>query len=91
MKFLSGICIIFTICVTISWGQEENSDSLVMEPDYGQINIKQYLKNDQLLRFQLKCILFNGPCDIIGHWIKRKLRCLILKIYKLLIFIHNVF
>src|SRR4051812_37324168 len=30
-------------------------------------------QNERAMKFQLKCVLYNGPCDTIGKYIKRNI------------------
>jgi len=41
--------------------------------EFQNINFEQYLRNERAMKFQLKCILYNGPCDTIGKFIKRNI------------------
>jgi len=38
--------------------------------EFQNINIENYLKNERAVRFQLKCIIDDGPCDRIGKYLK---------------------
>jgi len=39
--------------------------------EFQNINFEQYLRNERAMRFQLKCIVYDGPCDSIGKFLKR--------------------
>jgi len=41
--------------------------------EFQNINFEQYLRNERAMNFQLKCIIYNGPCDTIGKFIKRNI------------------
>jgi hypothetical protein len=41
--------------------------------EFQNINFEQYLRNERAMKFQLKCIIYNGPCDTIGKFIKRNI------------------
>jgi len=38
--------------------------------EFQNINIENYLKNPRAVAFQLKCVIYNGPCDRIGKYLK---------------------
>jgi hypothetical protein len=38
--------------------------------EFQNINIENYLKNERAVAFQLKCIVYDGPCDRIGKYLK---------------------
>lgn len=38
--------------------------------EFRNINIETYLKNPRSVLFQLKCIVYDGPCDRIGKYLK---------------------
>jgi hypothetical protein len=38
--------------------------------EFANINIENYLKNERAVAFQLKCIVYDGPCDRIGKYLK---------------------
>jgi hypothetical protein len=40
---------------------------------YQNINIEQYLRNAKAVQFQLKCVIYEGPCDSIGKYLKRNI------------------
>ncbi|CAG7720238.1 unnamed protein product [Allacma fusca] len=42
----------------------------LVPPEFSNINIDQYLKNQRSVLFQLKCIVYDGPCDRIGKYLK---------------------
>ncbi|OXA58359.1 uncharacterized protein LOC110846505 [Folsomia candida] len=41
--------------------------------EFQNINFEQYLRNERAMKFQLKCVIYNGPCDTIGKFIKRNI------------------
>jgi len=38
--------------------------------EFQNVNIENYLKNPRAVAFQLKCVIYNGPCDRIGKYLK---------------------
>jgi hypothetical protein len=38
--------------------------------EFQNINIENYLKNPRAVQFQLKCVIYDGPCDRIGKYLK---------------------
>src|SRR5579863_94309 len=63
--------IIFTFSGSAQSSEDDsNSEEPELDPEFDQLNITEYLLNDRLLKFQLKCVLMDGPCDIVGKWIK---------------------
>lgn len=38
--------------------------------EFQNINIENYLKNPRAVQFQLKCVIYGGPCDRIGKYLK---------------------
>jgi len=38
--------------------------------EFQNINIENYLKNPRAVQFQLKCVVYDGPCDRIGKYLK---------------------
>lgn len=84
MNFNSTLSIVFipiflTLASLIVAAEVLDDSNLKVQPQFDRINILDYLNNEQRLKLQLKCILFDGPCDAVGHWIKRKKSILILK------------
>jgi len=49
----------------------EKRETLNIPREFQNINIDNYLKNERAVKFQLKCILDNGPCDRIGKYMKK--------------------
>jgi len=39
--------------------------------EFQNINFEQYLRNERAMKFQMKCLIYNGPCDTIGKYLKR--------------------
>lgn len=75
----ANFCIVSAIvlCIltpsTFAWPAVGDDDEpIFLEPQFDRVNITTYLLNDRLLKFQLKCVIFDGPCDAVGHWIKRE-------------------
>jgi len=58
--------------------ENEKQYPLRLQPELDGLDISHILKNERLLNFQIKCILYNGPCDVIGRWVKPRVRAGIL-------------
>jgi len=41
--------------------------------EFQNINIENYLRNARAVQFQLKCVIYDGPCDTIGKYLKRNI------------------
>ncbi|CAG7829505.1 unnamed protein product [Allacma fusca] len=41
-----------------------------LQPELDAIDVDSYLKNERFFNLQMKCILFEGPCDSVGRWLK---------------------
>jgi len=41
------------------------------EPELENIQIGPYINNPRLFNIQTRCLLYDGPCDIIGQFLKR--------------------
>jgi hypothetical protein len=41
--------------------------------EFQNVNIENYLRNPKAVQFQLKCVLYDGPCDTIGKYLKRNI------------------
>jgi len=50
--------------------KRQNLQGLVIPREFQNINFENYLKNPRAVAFQLKCIIYNGPCDSIGKYLK---------------------
>jgi hypothetical protein len=46
---------------------------LTIPREFQNINFEQYLRNERAMKFQLKCVIYDGPCDTIGKFIKRNI------------------
>lgn len=44
-----------------------------LQPELDAINVEDYFRNERLLDLQIKCVVYDGPCDAVGRWVKRKL------------------
>ena len=42
-----------------------------LQPELDKIDIDAYLKNKKALRIQVQCLIYDGPCDWVGRWLKR--------------------
>lgn len=38
--------------------------------EFKNLNIENYLRNERAVKFQLKCVIYDGPCDTIGKYLK---------------------
>jgi len=41
--------------------------------EFQNINIENYLRNAKAVQFQLKCVIYEGPCDTIGKYLKKNI------------------
>jgi len=41
-----------------------------LQPELDKIDIEAYLKNTKALKIQVQCLIFDGPCDWVGRWLK---------------------
>jgi len=46
---------------------------LAIPKQFQNIDFENYLKNPRAVQFQLKCVIYNGPCDTIGKYLKSNL------------------
>jgi len=67
---------------------EDDVNNLEMLPEFDSINIIDYLSNERRLQLQFKCLVDDGPCDAVGHWLKRE-QLIILLINNKIIFTKN--
>ncbi|ODM97971.1 putative odorant-binding protein A10 [Orchesella cincta] len=57
------------LCLVVAISISEGRD--VIPREFQNINIDNYLKNERAVRFQLKCVTGDGPCDRIGKYLKQ--------------------
>ncbi|CAG7722553.1 unnamed protein product [Allacma fusca] len=60
----------FFIATSLARPQEEKVYPARLQPELDSINVDHYLKNERLMNLQIKCVLYNGPCDVVGRWVK---------------------
>jgi len=65
------LCLVVAICVSSGYGASLRSKRQVIPREFANINIENYLKNERAVRFQLKCVVDEGPCDRIGKYLKQ--------------------
>jgi len=71
MKQFLLACVVLA-CVAGSYAApREKRETITIPREFQNINIDNYLKNDRAVKFQLKCLLDNGPCDRIGKYMKK--------------------
>lgn len=46
---------------------------LELLPIIDDFNIEDVFTRRNYMKFLLKCVFFEGPCDFVGKWLKRKL------------------
>lgn len=69
--FAAILCVVVALTVTNSHAASLNRVRRQVVPkEFANINIENYLKNDRAVQFQLKCIVYDGPCDRIGKYLK---------------------
>ncbi|OXA58249.1 cell wall protein DAN4 [Folsomia candida] len=64
---------LFAVMAIIILGAESRPQLPQIPREFQNINFEQYLRNERAMKFQLKCIIYNGPCDTIGKFIKRNI------------------
>jgi len=64
------LCLLASISVSESNAGFIRNRRQVIPREFQNINIENYLKNERAVRFQLKCIIDDGPCDRIGKYLK---------------------
>jgi hypothetical protein len=50
------------VCPVVSRPQINRQYPLRIQPEFDGIDISQYLKNSRLVKLQINCVLFDGPC-----------------------------
>lgn len=64
-NILSATFFIF-IFITVSRGQ-------LVPRDFQNVNLDTYLNNERAVKFQIKCLLEQGPCDKLGKALKQSI------------------
>ena len=85
VKLSAGAAVaLFLLFILIAQGQSAPSGSnnsnalrhgIRLQPELDKIDIDAYLKNKKALRIQVQCLIYDGPCDWVGRWLKRKEAC----------------
>lgn len=60
----------FSRAVPLERVKRQNLQGLVIPREFQNINFEKYLENPRAVQFQLKCVIYNGPCDSIGKYLK---------------------
>lgn len=72
MKSILVIALLATVAISLSEGgtlHRVRRQGLV-PAEFRNINIDSYLTNSRAVLFQLKCLVYDGPCDRIGKYLK---------------------
>lgn len=64
------LCLVVAFCVSEGYSASLRFKRQLVPREFQNINIENYLKNERAVRFQLKCIIDDGPCDRIGKYLK---------------------
>jgi len=77
MKLLQFTVVILAILVSVSsaaytWRKHNvhRAKRQALPAEFRNFNIETYLKNPRAVQFQIKCLVYNGPCDRIGQHLK---------------------
>jgi hypothetical protein len=62
--------LVVAFCVSEGYSASLRFKRQLVPREFQNINIENYLKNERAVRFQLKCIIDDGPCDRIGKYLK---------------------
>jgi len=46
---------------------------LAVPKEFQSVNVENYLKNPRAVKFQLNCLIYDGPCDSIGKYLKNNI------------------
>lgn len=68
---LQQLSLLFSL-VQISNSQRGTVYPLLFQPEIDSLDIGIYFRNERLVKLQIMCIFYGGPCDIAGRWLKRK-------------------
>jgi len=64
------LCLVVAVSISESYAASLRVKRQLVPREFQNINIENYLKNERAVRFQLKCIIDDGPCDRIGKYLK---------------------
>jgi len=70
-QFLLACIVLVSVAGSYAASLRETRETITIPREFQNINIANYLKNDRAVKFQLKCILDEGPCDRIGKFMKK--------------------
>jgi len=68
-KFLLAT-VLLALYITIAHSASVRVPRQAIPREFQNLNIENYLKNPLAVQFQLKCVIYNGPCDRIGKYLK---------------------
>jgi len=72
------IIILFSALVGLALCQKKEP-KLRVQPELDGVDVAKYLQNERLVRLQFKCLIFDGPCDIVGKWAKPRVKGILLR------------
>ncbi|ODM98995.1 Ejaculatory bulb-specific protein 3 [Orchesella cincta] len=64
------LCLVVALSISEGYAASLRFKRQLIPREFQNINIENYLKNERAVRFQLKCIIDDGPCDRIGKYLK---------------------
>jgi len=71
MKTTLVLLVLAAVAVNYSSAASLDRNKRQLVPsEFRNINIENYLKNQRAVLLQLKCIIYDGPCDRIGKYLK---------------------
>jgi hypothetical protein len=42
------------------------------QPELENVTLDTYIRNPRLFNIQVQCLIYDGPCDIVGRFLKRE-------------------
>ena len=72
MKFVLAATVVLMNLSAILGMPQGKEYPLKLQPELDVLDVESYLNNPRLLNLQIKCLLYDGPCDVVGRWAKRK-------------------
>lgn len=74
MKLLLSVLALSVALLNVDLAKAQGNEyGIRLQPELDSIDVESYLTNDRLFNLQMNCILFDGPCDSVGRWMKRKI------------------
>jgi hypothetical protein len=69
-----GVVIVLTFSTIVVNGRPQAGKEypLKLQPELDILDVETYISNPRLLKLQIQCILYDGPCDVVGKWAKRE-------------------